>query len=149
MLKGLIFVGILAAFATSDNVVFKDCGSKMGAISTVNVTPCPNEPCLLKKGSNISVEVTFSTKEEVTKASTGVYAVLLGQKLPFPNFPYPDGCKDSGLSCPLKSGGTFKYNSTLHVDSDYPTVKVVVWWQLTDQNGDMVYCFEVPAQITK
>ena len=40
-------------------IILSYIGSKESSISQVNVTPCPAEPCQLKKGVNESIEVIF------------------------------------------------------------------------------------------
>lgn len=41
--------------------------------------------------------------------------------MPFP-LPNPNACKDSGITCPLKAGETYKYISHLPVNENYPRV---------------------------
>lgn len=38
-------------------------GSKDANIIEVNVTPCPSQPCILRKGESYSVNVTFSSSK--------------------------------------------------------------------------------------
>ena len=40
-------------------------GSKKSSISQVIITPCPAEPCQLKKGLNESVEVVFKPSKNL------------------------------------------------------------------------------------
>nr|CAI5834128.1 unnamed protein product [Callosobruchus analis] len=41
--------------------------------------------------------------------------------MPF-DLPNPDGCKDSGLTCPIKAGQTYTYIAALPISSKYPRV---------------------------
>lgn len=50
-----------------------------------------------------------------------VHGVVLGVPFPF-NLPNPDGCKDSGVSCPISAGQTYNYKTSLPVLASYPRV---------------------------
>lgn len=50
-----------------------------------------------------------------------VHGVILGVPVAF-QLPNPDGCKDSGLVCPLASGNEYHYTATLPVLRKYPKV---------------------------
>lgn len=41
--------------------------------------------------------------------------------MPF-SLPNPDGCKDSGITCPIKAGQKYTYMSHLPILSSYPRV---------------------------
>ncbi|XP_078589714.1 NPC intracellular cholesterol transporter 2-like isoform X2 [Branchiostoma floridae x Branchiostoma japonicum] len=149
-LKFILFlafcVGISVIFG-SPVPVYKDCGSKAGAkINSIDITPCATEPCPLVKGRNVSVILGFTTNKQITKASAIVHAILGGVRVPYP-LQNPDGCKDSGLKCPLAAGGTYNYTSSLLVSKTYPSIKLVVEWEIKDQDGDVIWCFQVPAQV--
>ncbi|KAH0520989.1 Epididymal secretory protein E1 [Microtus ochrogaster] len=53
----------LVAAIRAEPLRFKDCGSKVGVIKEVNVSPCPTQPCELHKGQSYSVNVTFTSGE--------------------------------------------------------------------------------------
>ncbi|XP_019633349.1 PREDICTED: epididymal secretory protein E1-like [Branchiostoma belcheri] len=126
--------------------VFNDCGSKVAKINSINITPCATEPCQLVKGQNVSVVLEFTTNKQITKASAVVHAIVLDVRVPH-EIPNPDACKDSGLKCPIAAGGTYNYTSSLLVSKSYPSIKFVVEWELQDQDGDVIWCFQVPAQV--
>lgn len=50
-----------------------------------------------------------------------VHGIILGVPVAF-QLPNPDGCKDSGLTCPLTTGSSYKYGSTLPILKKYPKV---------------------------
>ncbi|KAL8566108.1 hypothetical protein ACOMHN_051834 [Nucella lapillus] len=128
----------------ADNVNFKDCGSVSGVIQSVDVTPCPQEPCQFARNTTIKVAITYKANADITKATTKVYGIILGAKVPFP---VPeDGCKD--MACPVKQGTTVTYRNTVFVKTEYPHVSVVVQWEVHDQSGKNIVCFNVPVQIT-
>ncbi|XP_025106055.1 NPC intracellular cholesterol transporter 2-like isoform X2 [Pomacea canaliculata] len=139
----LTVISVILCFAAADNVVFKDCGSKGGTINSVDVTPCPTEPCQFPRNKNITVAITFTASESITSAKTKVYGYILGIKTPFP---VPDdACQD--MPCPVQSGTTVIYRNAVFVEPVYPQISLVVQWEIHDQNDATVLCFDVPAQI--
>ncbi|XP_037594509.1 NPC intracellular cholesterol transporter 2 [Cebus imitator] len=109
-----------SAAAQAEPVQFKDCGSVDGVIKEVNVSPCPTQPCQLSKGQSYSVNVTFTSSA--------------------------DGCK-SGINCPIQKDKTYSYLNKLPVKSEYPSIKLVVEWQLQDDRNQSLFCWEIPVQI--
>ncbi|EDL02821.1 Niemann Pick type C2, isoform CRA_a [Mus musculus] len=54
-LAATILLLALVAASQAEPLHFKDCGSKVGVIKEVNVSPCPTDPCQLHKGQSYSV----------------------------------------------------------------------------------------------
>ncbi|XP_070610963.1 NPC intracellular cholesterol transporter 2 [Erythrolamprus reginae] len=133
--------GVLA-----EPVKFVDCGSKDGNILEVNITPCPTLPCLLHKGVSYSVNVTFSSKIDSQRSTAKVYGQVMLVDIPFP-LEEPDGCK-SGIKCPILSGHSYSYLNKLPVKSEYPSIKLVVKWELFDDHEGMLFCWKIPVEIT-
>uniref|UniRef100_A0A8C6XSY4 NPC intracellular cholesterol transporter 2 n=1 Tax=Naja naja TaxID=35670 RepID=A0A8C6XSY4_NAJNA len=120
--------------------------SKDGSILEVNVTPCPQIPCLLHKGQSYSVNVTFSSKIESQGSKAKVFGEIMLVDVPFP-LEEPDGCK-SGVKCPILNGHSYSYLNKLPVKSDYPSIKLLVKWQLSDDQGGLLFCWKIPVEIT-
>uniref|UniRef100_A0A098LYF0 NPC intracellular cholesterol transporter 2 n=1 Tax=Opheodrys aestivus TaxID=186591 RepID=A0A098LYF0_9SAUR len=133
--------GVLA-----EPVKFVDCGSKDGSILEVNVTPCPTLPCILHKGDSYSVNVTFSSKIESQSSKAKVFGEVMFVDIPFP-LEEPDGCK-SGIKCPILNGHSYSYVNKLPVKSEYPSIKLIVKWELIDDKEGMLFCWKIPVQIT-
>jgi len=126
---------------------WKDCGSSKANISMVSVTNCDSTPvCILKQGSSYTISVHFTPSESVTSAKTVVHGVVEGIPVPFP-VDNPDACKDCGMTCPVSSGTSVSYHSSIAVKSSYPKIKVVVKWEVKDQNSVDLACITLPAQI--
>lgn len=119
-----------------------------GTCLSVTVTPCEKAPCDLKRGTNVTFEVQFTAGSAASKLTADVHGIINKIPIKFP-LPNSDGCKDSGIQCPLVPGQTYNYKDTLAIQSIYPTVSVVVQWSLKDQNGTPVFCVVVPAKIAK
>ncbi|XP_039254592.2 NPC intracellular cholesterol transporter 2-like [Styela clava] len=148
----LFLVCLLSVFAvaSSMNVKFKDCGSKLAEDVVVDVKPCTAEPCSLKQGSNYTISMSFTTKTMVSAIGAKIYGVLGGVPVPFP-FDHPDACEDSGLNCPLQNATKATYTATLPIKSEYPAIKLYVKWELVDNDkensGQDLTCVEIPVAV--
>ncbi|CAH1371168.1 unnamed protein product [Tenebrio molitor] len=126
---------------------YEDCGSKDGSIVSVTVSNCSNDKkCILKRNTNASIEIGFTTNDDSDVLTSVVHGVILGVPFPF-DIPNPDGCKDSGVSCPISAGQTYNYKASLPVLATYPRVTVDVKWELKDKDGNDVVCVLIPSQI--
>lgn len=140
-----LFVSLLSGI---DCIVWKSCDdSGRGKVSAVAVVGCENVPvCVMKKGQNASLSVTFVINEDSSSATAVVHGIVAGVPVPFP-LPNPDGCKDSGLKCPLKKGTQYTYSTNIFIRKEYPAIKLVVKFELQDQNSKDIWCVLVPVEI--
>lgn len=97
-------------------------------------------------GTSYSVNVTFSSKIDSQGSKAKVFGEILYVDVPFP-IPEPDGCK-SGIQCPIEKGHSYSYLNKLPVKSEYPSIKLLVQWELVDDQGQMLFCWKIPVQIT-
>ncbi|XP_037693693.1 NPC intracellular cholesterol transporter 2-like [Choloepus didactylus] len=135
----------LCTAALAEPVYFKDCGSEVGVTKGLNVSPCPTQLCQLQKGQPDSVNVTFSSKIQSQNSTALVQDIVFGVEVPF-MIREPDGCK-SGIKCPMVKDQTYTYLNKLPVKSEYPSVKVVVKWELQNDN-QCLFCWKIPMEIT-
>ena len=131
---------------------YKDCGSQVGKIEELDVYPCTQFPCILKKGHSYTINVTFTITENTDQSFAKVYGIIAGAKVPFP-LAHTNACEGgvSGLDCPLKSGSKLTYTATLPIKELYPSIKVLVQWLLTDKAdgaGNKIFCLETLVQIS-
>jgi len=139
-----IFVAVLFCTVNANDVKYKDCGSVSGTIESIDITPCPQEPCPFKRSTTINVTVDFTAKVAISSATTKVYGFIAGVKVPFPVA--SDACKD--MTCPIAAGAKVTYKNSVDVKPEYPNVSVVVQWEVRDQDGKDIICFNVPVQIS-
>jgi Niemann-Pick C2 protein len=68
--------------------------------------------------------------EDITAVKAVVHGIIVGLPIPFP-IPNADGCKNSNLVCPLKSGQTYFYRDAIPVAAIYPSVSIPIFyaWQ--------------------
>lgn len=65
------------------------------------------------------------TDVDTTNLTAVVHGVIMGLAVPFP-LPNPDGCVDSGVTCPLTTGNSYKYKAVLPVLNEYPQVSLII-----------------------
>lgn len=145
--QALLLLLAASAAVLAEPVKFLDCGSKDANIIEVNVTPCPSQPCILRKGESYSVNVTFSSKIDSNSSVAKVYGDVFHVPVPFP-LNQTDGCK-SGINCPIQKNHSYSYLNKLPVKSEYPSIKLVVEWILLDDKQQMLFCWKIPVQITE
>lgn len=115
----------------------------------IDISPCTEEPCVLHKGTNATVQVKFKTKAGITKATSVVHGIIEKVPVPFP-VPIPDACEDQGLLCPLAANQEYTFHTTLSIKPLYPSIELIVKWELQDDGREDVdvFCWELPLRIS-
>ncbi|KAJ6661255.1 hypothetical protein lerEdw1_015392 [Lerista edwardsae] len=89
----------------------------------------------------------FLLPETDSKSSLAkVYGDVFHMPIPFP-LNQTDGCK-SGINCPIQKDHSYSYLNKLPVKNEYPSIKLVVEWELLDDQDQMLFCWKIPVQIT-
>lgn len=124
----------------SKQIKFDSCKQQeLGEITSIDVTPCDQEPCVLKRGGNETVTINFTPQEVVTAAKIYAYAIFGLVPLPLP-LPDPDACEGHGLTCPLKSGVQVEFVYTVFISPDFPAGKLKLKADIKDQNSNSIIC---------
>lgn len=128
---------------SAKNISFDDCGSKVGKLVSIDITPCKEEPCTLYKGEKATCTIIFIPSEEISSAKIQVYGIISEIKVPWKSF---DLC--SLTKCPIKSGQETKIILSLFVSPKYPSpLKLVVDIETKEQNKQMVFCAKFALEI--
>lgn len=117
-------------------------------VTGVDVPGCTAAPCVLKRGTNVSITATFTTAKAFSNLSNKLYGEIGGVDVPFPGYPSDqvDACK-LGVTCPTTAGGSSSEKITLPVKSSDPAITLVAKWEfLSDKT--MVGCVEVPLKLS-
>lgn len=147
MLRAVILVSLcfLSVYASPH----KDCGSVDGKLTDVQITGCPDSAsiCDLKKGTNATINILFTTLTAAKQVNVVIHGVIGGIPIPFPA-PQPDACQKSGLTCPLSANTAYTYQLSMPILSSYPTVRLTIKFELVnkDSSKDLV-CATVPAEL--
>ncbi|KAF3701265.1 Epididymal secretory protein E1 16.5 kDa secretory protein [Channa argus] len=142
---GFTVLFCIIGFTCARKVQFKDCGSTTGKVDSVDIDPCDSTPCQLHKGKSYTVNVTFSSSVDSKTSTAVVHGIIAGVPVPFP-VPIEDGCK-SGIQCPIQKQITYHYATELPVKSEYPSIKVVVKWELRDDDKHDLFCILFPVEV--
>lgn len=148
---GSPFKSISVVWVEKD-IKYENCPGIEGCakVSTVDINPCPGEPCVFKRGTTVNTTVTFTLTKEVTDGTLKVYGIITHPvKLPPIPLPIdqPDICQDHNLKCPLNAGTEYKFFLTLVVKSYFPTVPLTIRAQVKDKEGKDVICIQFKGQI--
>ncbi|XP_026155075.1 NPC intracellular cholesterol transporter 2 [Mastacembelus armatus] len=142
---GFIVLFCLIGLTRADPVKYVDCGSVTGKVEVVDINPCQSQPCQLHKGQDYSVNVTFSSVVESQTSKAVVHGIIAGVPVPF-HISKDDGCQ-SGIKCPIQKQQFYHYLNALPVKSEYPSIKLVVKWELKDDNAKDLFCIMFPVEI--
>lgn len=140
----LVCVATTLSGAVTDKVKFKDCGSKSGTISSVDVKDCSTEPCQFVRNTTAVITVEFTANADITAATNKMFGYIAGIKVPFPIG--ADGCKN--MTCPISKGAAITYQNGVFIQEVYPKVRLVAELQVLDQSSQMIICLDIPAQIS-
>ena len=123
-----------------------DTTPENGEISSIDVSPCDEDPCVLKRGGNTTVTINFSPDEAVTtsKIYAWVFFGLVPVALPVPS---SDACQGHGLTCPLKSGVQVELVYAMFISEDIPSGSVKLDAGLKDQNDKSIICGKVALEL--
>lgn len=128
---------------------FKLCeGAPTDLKVTGAVVPnCDAAPCEIKKGTNVSISITFTASKAFSTIQNKVYGEIAGVDVPFPGWPadQTDVCK-LGVKCPTKAGQSYTEKVLLPVATSDPPITLVAKWKLTD-GSNTLGCLEVPLKI--
>ena len=153
MKAALFLVAFLLSVATvfSKKISYSKCTAPntspvYGEISNFDVSPCDEEPCVLKKGSNLTLTINFIPHEAVSAAK--IYAWVFFRFFPV-HFPVksPDACTGHGLTCPLKSGVAVEFVNKILISEDLPSGKLKMDMGLKDQDDKSIICAKVSLKI--
>ncbi|CAG9762254.1 unnamed protein product [Ceutorhynchus assimilis] len=148
-IKSVLFASVLVVLISASCATWRACETVTnGVVSSVVVSKClPNaKRCILKRNTNASMEIDFTPDIDADKITAEVKGYILGVPAPF-NLPNPDGCTDSGITCPIKASSTYKYKAQIPILPSYPRVTVDIQWKLKDGEGKDIICAMIPAKI--
>ncbi|XP_031557482.1 NPC intracellular cholesterol transporter 2-like [Actinia tenebrosa] len=124
------------------NISFADCGSKVGKIVSIDISPCKVEPCTFYKGENATCTIMFIPREDLSSAVIQAFGIISDVKVPWKSWSLCNLTK-----CPVKNAQETKIVLSLVVSPEYPTIKLVVDIEMKDQTKQMVFCAKFSAEI--
>lgn len=143
----LLAVGTVSAKSISyGKCTAPDTTPENGEITAIDVSPCDEDPCVLKRGGNTTVTINFTPHEDVTtsKIYAWVFFGLVPVAVPVPS---SDACQGHGLTCPLKSGVQMELVYAIFISEDFPSGSFKLDAGLSDQNGKSIICGKVKLEL--
>ncbi|KAL8602650.1 hypothetical protein ACOMHN_029972 [Nucella lapillus] len=143
----VVILTFVVCHAVAESISFKDCSGKNTTVS-VDISPCSVQPCVFTHNVTATVRVTFKAPQTSSKLKAEIFGIIEGIKIGWP-MPNPDGCKDSGITCPVSgTAQQYTYASVLPVPKAAPKIRLVVEWSLTGASGEKQFCFDFPMEIS-
>ncbi|KAI9560846.1 hypothetical protein GHT06_011799 [Daphnia sinensis] len=153
----IVLLSVGCVLAQHPRVPITPCnGNPMtGKVLEVRVSNCNNNfPCILKRGSQATIEFDYIPAQDTNRITTGATARLGAVPLPFVGTNNQPACsrittKQSrqNVGCSLKAGEVYTYSNTFPILQIYPVTSVLVQWELNDANRQKITCFTIPARI--
>jgi Niemann-Pick C2 protein len=116
---------------------------------TVTIPGCDSPPCKLVKGTDVKVEVQFSTTSATKTLTPKVNTRFLGLSLPY-DLPseQKDGCQHiRSTSCPLDSSEFAIYELTMPILKSYPSLNIEIELNMLNDDNQSQFCFKVDCQV--
>ena len=153
MRAALFLVSFLLVVGTvsSKSISYGNCTApgttpENGEITAFDVSPCDEDPCVLKRGVNATVTINFTPHEDVTASK--IYAwVFFGVEPVAVPVPSSDACQGHGLTCPLKSGVQVEFVYTIFISDLFPSGPLKLDAGLSDQNGKSIICGKIALEL--
>lgn len=146
----MILFSLLAfsSTATGNEIQFQVCDGKTyeGKLSSVDITPCPTQPCVFHKGTVVKATIKFTPNKTVTNGTLEMFGIIDRVPVKFP-LPDSDACKDHGIECPLKAGTEYSLAITLEIKKIFPDVKLIAQMDFKVSDDNYVFCFQFPVEI--
>jgi len=141
-------------FVSTEAILWKDCGSKLGKITNIQLQGCldpDSKFCTVKRGSAIVANVKVDVNpgiEPINSATTIIHAVIAGVSIPW-SPPNPEACNNGGLQCPVKPSSKTTYSMGVDIKSYYPSVRATIRWEVQDDvtKSDLI-CFIAPVIVS-
>ncbi|XP_020908071.1 NPC intracellular cholesterol transporter 2 [Exaiptasia diaphana] len=149
-MKPAISLALIITVVTSIQAMklnFTDCGSYLGEIHSLEVNPCTSDPCVLKRGDNMTSVISFTPHEQVSAAKIDINAIIAGSPIHV-HIPNPNACDGHGLKCPLEKGKKVELVVSQVIRRSAPPGRYRIRTELKEQYGIDVFCDEIRIHLT-
>jgi Niemann-Pick C2 protein len=146
-----LFVALVFQLMIEANLKVNNCQKSKGAanITKLEISGCTNYPCLLRKNTNSTIKLGLHFSKKVNDLKLRIAGVINGRDIPF-NVNDKDHCVQTvktTKNCTINRNSTHKYEFSLPVLKEYPTLMVLVRYEIIDSKKNPVACFTFPARI--
>ncbi|KAM3171754.1 hypothetical protein ACTXT7_015977, partial [Hymenolepis weldensis] len=120
--------------------------SSQGKFIGASIIPCNEDPCVLEKGHNTSINIQFIPAELVKGGKIVVHGIISGIPVPFP-LPDNNLCHFLKSGCDAQPNVPTEMDYSLYVKETYPSIHIGIKWQLVDDLGVDLVCIKFPAKL--
>ena len=151
MNKLTILMTLIVVISLVESMEVNRCRKKAsGRIEKLEITGCDSYPCKLKKNSKPTINIKFKLRRRVNGLRLKIAGKLNGREIPF-SVDDSHHCQNTIVNMPskciLRKGSSYDYTFSLPILKEYPSLMVVVKYELVDKRGRPVLCFSFPAKI--
>lgn len=123
---------------------------------TVNITGCDLTNCFFVRGSDILLEIEFTSNESVRMAYFYIMLLVLGLEVHFPGYDGAEACRylfdeeNEPVGCILNENKKYTFRITINYDNEYPIlltplqVKVII-----GTPASYIFCFTFETKLQK
>lgn len=115
----------------------------------VRVDGCAAQPCTVRKGSTIYMQMDWNVGSSTATLKPKVMATALGTTIPYILPPdMQNACNHlANANCPLDAGERPTYKFQFYVANIYPSVRVTIELSLIDQRDQTTSCFNIDLSV--
>ena len=150
-----IFLCVCYASISEASLDIRKCKKRSSAaLENLEISGCTSYPCALKKGTSPTIKATLNMRRRVKNLKLRIAAKINGREVPF-SVDDSNHCAEtvegmkSKKRCILRKGKSYDYAFSLPVLKEYPSLLVVVKYEIVDARGRTVACFSFPAKIVE
>nr|WLK26363.1 NPC2-a [Neoseiulus californicus] len=142
------FIVLCAVVSVAFASPYSQCTPAAGQITSVKVKDCSDDvdTCILQRGTDAEIAIDFTSTVNADSVMVKAYGIIGGIPLPYP-LNDTDACKNSGITCPVKSGTPLQYTKSFKVEKFYPAIGLQVKWTLVNAKGEELLCVMIPVKI--
>ena len=144
----LCLLAFSSTLAVRNPIKVKPCPDALTDPASVDVDPCPSQPCVFHKGATVKTTIKFTPPVTVSNGTLDIFGILGSLKVPFP-LPDSDPCKGHNLECPLKAGKEYSLVIRFFIKEIFPSIQLIAQMAFKLPGGKNLFCFQLPAKIAK
>jgi hypothetical protein len=148
---GIIFVIVSLAALIEADLKVQSCPNvkRRAMVSKLSIADCTSYPCSLKRGTNATIKFSFRPMTRIRNIELKIAGIIQGRAVPFAvnDNQHCETAIVGERNCPLFRGKTYEYEFGMPVKEEYPTLSLYVRYELVDNAGRSLLCFQWPASI--
>lgn len=144
------FLAVLASVLVGQCwAAWKPCTANNGEVLDLTVNaPRHKDSYVLQKGTNVTLNVAFWATADAEHVTACAHGMVMGVPIRL-KMPNEDGCRESGIECPVKNGERYTYVQHFEVKPSYPKMSATLKLALGDDKGGVMACVLLPVEIVE